>query len=78
MECTENDSIFICEHLLFDPTVKAMRYKFQEVDGSETWRGDLLCENCIKKDVTELAKDGALVIMSYAELFDAMMEGQEA
>ena len=70
-------SIFICEHLLFDPTVKARRYGFRDEEGSEVWRGDLLCENCMKKDIYELAKNGILVHTSYDELLDVTMEGSD-
>ena len=74
---SEDESIFVCAHLLTDPTVKVHQYMFREKDGQEIWRGDLLCENCMEWCIYELADEGLLVLLSYEEVEQAMMEGMD-
>ena len=74
---TEDNSVFICLHLFYDPTVEVHKYVFRGKDGSEIWNGDLLCHNCMEKDIYELASEGVLVLMSHDELMDVKMKGMD-
>ncbi len=74
---SEENSIFVCIHLLYDSTVDVCQYVFRGKDGGEIWNGDMLCENCIERDIYELAREGMLVLVSHDDLLDARMKGMD-
>jgi len=74
---SEDNSVFICLHLFYDPTVEVHKYVFRGKDGCEIWNGDMLCENCIERDIYELASEGLLVLMTHDELMDVKMSGMD-